>query len=66
MQQVTRVQTYFVFDQLLKSKNNFSHCSEAFRGHQILLNHAKNKRKGNTFFSPASREKLKKKLVTKI
>lgn len=29
--------------------------SEAFRGHQILLNHAKQKRKGCTFLSPASK-----------
>ena len=30
--------------------------SEAHRGHQILINHAKNKRKGVEFESPSSKE----------
>lgn len=29
--------------------------SEAFRGHQVLINHAKNKRKGNSFLSPSAK-----------
>ena len=33
--------------------------SEAHRGHQVLLNHAKNKRKGVIFLSPATKEKQK-------
>ena len=40
--------------------------SEAFRGHQILLNHAKQKRKGNTFLSPSSKshqKELQKRLI---
>lgn len=32
---------------------------QAHRGHQVLLNHAKNKRKGVTFLSPATKEKQK-------
>ena len=33
--------------------------SEAFRGQQVLLNHAKQKRKGGSFLSPGTKEKRK-------